>query len=70
MPTDANDRSIVSATGSPEHVAAPIPAEELAEILKEGPRGAFLLAGVSVGFLFVGWLFFYFVLFIPRGSIG
>jgi hypothetical protein len=39
-------------------------------LLKDGPRGAFLLAGVSVGLLFIGWLLFYFVLFIPRGSIG
>ena len=70
MSTDANDRSIMSAAVSAEHVVAPIPAEELAGILKEGPRGAFLLAGVSVSLLFVGWLFFYFVLFMPRGSIG
>jgi hypothetical protein len=70
MSTDANDRPFLSAAGSPEHATAPIPAEKLAEILQEGPRGAFLLAGVSVGLLFVGWLLFYFVLFIPRGSIG
>jgi hypothetical protein len=51
-------------------VAAPIDAETAAALLKDGPRGAFLLAGVSVGLLFIGWLLFYFVLFIPRGSIG
>jgi hypothetical protein len=70
MSTDWKSTSHMSAAGSPEHVAAPVPTEQLVEILKQGPRGAFLLAGVSVGLLFVGWLLFYFVLFIPRGSIG
>ena len=70
MSADANDRSFLSTAGSPEHVTAPIPTEGVAEMLKAGPRGAFLVAGVSVGLLFAGWLLFYFVLFIPRGSIG
>ena len=70
MSTDANDSSFSSAAGPPEHGTAPIPAERFAEILQESPCGALLLAGVSVGLLFVGWLLFYFVLFIPRGSIG
>jgi hypothetical protein len=70
MSVDSNDRSHMSAAGSPEHVAAPIDAESAAALLKDGPRGAFLLAGISVGLLFIGWLLFYFVLFIPRGSIG
>jgi hypothetical protein len=38
--------------------------------LKHGPRGALLLAGISVSLLFIGWLLFYFLLFIPRGPIG
>ena len=70
MSTDANDRSLLSMAGSSEHVSTPIPTEGFAEMLKAGPRGAFLVAGVSVGLLFAGWLLFYFVLFIPRGSIG
>jgi len=70
MSTDANDRSFLSTAGSPEHVTAPIPTEGFGEMLKAGPRGAFVVAGVSVGLLFAGWLLFYFVLFIPRGSIG
>jgi hypothetical protein len=51
-------------------VAAPIDGESAAALLRDGPRGAFLLAGVSVGLLFIGWMLFYFVLFMPRGSIG
>jgi len=60
----------VSAAAKIEHVAAPIDAQTAAEALEHGPRGALLLAGVSVGLLFVGWLLFYFVLFIPRDPVG
>ena len=59
-----------SAASEKQHVAAPIDGALAVELLKEGPRGALLLAGVSVGLLFIGWLLFYFLLFIPRGSIG
>jgi hypothetical protein len=60
----------VSAAGTIEHVAAPIDAATAAEALSHGPRGALLLAGISVGLLFIGWLLFYFVLFMPRGPVG
>jgi len=69
MPTDANTPH-EPAAASLEHVAAPIDGESAAALLRDGPRGAFLLAGVSVGLLFIGWMLFYFVLFMPRGSIG
>ena len=59
-----------SAAAATEHVAATIDAGTAAAALKHGPRGALLLASISVGLLFVGWLLFYFLLFIPRGSIG
>jgi len=51
-------------------VAAPIDADTAAASLSHGPRGALLLAGISVGLLFIGWLLFYFVLFMPRGPVG
>jgi hypothetical protein len=54
----------------PEHAAAPIPPEEVAEALKNGPIGALVIASIAVGILFVGWLAFYFFLFMPRGAIG
>ncbi|MGA2999159.1 hypothetical protein [Bradyrhizobium sp.] len=69
MSMDPN-QSHASSAASPEHVAAPIDAESAAALLKDGPRGAYFLAGVSVGLLFVGWLLFYFLLFMPRGNIG
>ena len=51
-------------------MANPVDPEAVAEALKHGPRGALLLAGIAVGLLFIGWLAFYFLLFLPRGSIG
>jgi hypothetical protein len=42
----------------------------VAEILRRGPRGAMLIASVAVGMLFLGWLLFYFVLFMRRGYVG
>lgn len=44
--------------------------QEAARELRNGPRGAMTVAGIAVGVLFVGWLLFYFLLFIPRGAIG
>ena len=53
-----------------EHVAAPIGADEAAEALKNGPAGALLIASIAVALLFIGWMVFYFLLFMPRGPIG
>jgi hypothetical protein len=59
-----------SAAHLAEHVASPIGAEAVAETLKHGPLGALALAAIAVGLLFIGWLAFYFFLFLPRGPIG
>ena len=40
------------------------------EALRDGPRGALIIAACAVGLLFAGWLFFYFVLFMSRGHVG
>jgi hypothetical protein len=40
------------------------------EALRDGPRGALIIAACAVGLLLAGWLFFYFVLFISRGHVG
>jgi hypothetical protein len=40
------------------------------EALKDGPRGALIIAACAVGLLLAGWLFFYFVLFMSRGHVG
>jgi hypothetical protein len=59
-----------SAAARPEHVAAPIAVETAAAMLKNGPRGALLVSAIAVGLLFIGWMAFYFLLFLPRGAIG
>jgi hypothetical protein len=43
---------------------------DLADTLRSGPRGALLVVAVAVGALFVGWLLFYFLLFMRRGYVG
>ena len=53
-----------------EHVAARIDAAAAAALLKQGPRGALAVAGLAAGLLFIGWVLFYFLLFIPRGPVG
>ena len=59
-----------SAAHLPEHVSAPIGPDEAAEALKNGPIGALAIASIAVALLFIGWLAFYFLLFLPRGPIG
>lgn len=67
MPTDQTHHS---AADRAEHVAAPIGSEEAAEALRNGPIGALVVSTIAVGLLFIGWLAFYFLLFLPRGPIG
>ncbi|HJP70020.1 MAG TPA: hypothetical protein VJ846_14080 [Sphingomicrobium sp.] len=48
-------------------------AEELERLdiaLNEAPRGALILSLIAVGLLLVGWLGIYFLVFIPRGTVG
>lgn len=54
----------------PEEIAASIDADEAARALNEGATGALIIASIAVGLLFIGWLAFYFLLFMPRGTIG
>ena len=59
-----------SAAHLPEHVAAPISSDAAAAALRHGPRGALIVAGIATALLLIGWLAFYFLLFLPRGAIG
>jgi hypothetical protein len=70
VPANGTTEHHMSPASTTEQVAAPIDPETAAAFLSHGPRGALLLAGISVGLLFIGWLLFYFVLFIPRGPVG
>jgi asparagine N-glycosylation enzyme membrane subunit Stt3 len=57
-------------THSVAHAGAPVSAEDAARALRDGPIGAYIVAGIAVGLLFLAWLAFYFLLFLPRGAIG
>jgi hypothetical protein len=59
-----------SPAGSTEYAAEPKGADTAGECLPHGPHGAFVVSGIAVALLFVGWVAFYFLLFMPRGSIG
>ena len=67
MPTDEPHHS---AADRSEHVAAPIGPDGAAEALRNGPIGALVVAGIAVALLFIGWMAFYFLLFLPRGPVG
>ena len=66
----ATDETHQSAADRPEHVAAPIGPDEAAQALRNGPVGAFVVASIAVALLFIGWMAFYFLLFLPRGPVG
>jgi hypothetical protein len=68
MPGTENETPRPSA--SAEDAAAPVGWNAAAEALRHGPRGALLVSGIATALLFAGWLAFYFLLFMPRGSIG
>lgn len=38
--------------------------------LKDTPKGAFALSGLTVGLLMLAWLAMYLFVFLPRGSVG
>jgi hypothetical protein len=57
-------------TPSAAHADGPSSLENAAQALRDGPIGAYLVAGIAVGMLFLGWLAFYFLVFLPRGAIG
>jgi hypothetical protein len=67
-PTDRmipGDGNINPAKETKEHERADARGE-----LSHGARGAILIAGIAVSLLFIGWLLFYFVLFMRRGYVG
>jgi hypothetical protein len=59
-----------SAASDPERVDPAITRSSALEALKDGPRGALLIASCAVALLLLGWLLFYFVLFLSRGKVG
>lgn len=44
--------------------------ERLEAAMEGGPKGAVAVSLIAVGLLMVGWLGIYFLVFIPRGTVG
>ncbi len=44
--------------------------EELDLAMKDVPKGASALAGLTVLLLLVAWFAIYFLIFLPRGQVG
>jgi cytochrome c oxidase subunit IIa family protein len=44
--------------------------KRLEDAMDETPRGALAVSLIAVGLLLVGWLGLYFLVFLPRGSVG
>lgn len=44
--------------------------EQVDRALRETPKGAFALAGLTVGLLIAAWLAIYLFVFLPRGQVG
>ncbi len=40
------------------------------EALRETPKGALAIAGITVGLLMLAWLAIYLFVFLPRGPVG
>jgi hypothetical protein len=59
-----------SAAAAEERIIEEIDAGVVVPAFEHGARGALVVAGISVALLFTGWLAFYFLLFMPRGSVG
>ena len=44
--------------------------ELLESALDEAPRGAAVISLIAVALLMIGWLGMYFLVFLPRGTVG
>jgi hypothetical protein len=42
----------------------------LERVMREVPRGALALSGLTVGLLLLAWLYVYLFVFLPRGMVG
>lgn len=56
-------------TPVPETPGEPPQAERIDEIVRRGPGGALVVAGISVAIVIALWFAFYFLVFLPRGVI-
>jgi len=56
--------------GVHDHASDADELERLEKAMVETPRGALAVSLIAVGLLLIGWLGLYFLVFLPRGSVG
>jgi hypothetical protein len=66
----STDKALETEAAARADGAALMGADAAAEALRRGPRGALAVSLIAVGLLFLGWVLFYFLLFMRRGPIG
>jgi hypothetical protein len=54
----------------PAHADEAVDEAALETALRETPKGALALAGLTVGLLMLAWLAIYVFVFLPRGMVG
>jgi hypothetical protein len=57
-------------TGAHDYASDAEEFDRLETALDETPRGALVISGIAIGLLMVGWLGLYFLVFLPRGTVG
>ncbi|WP_052764094.1 hypothetical protein [Microvirga massiliensis] len=60
---------------SPPESALPLAGGDISDaalerVMREVPRGALALSGLTVGLLLLAWFLMYAYVFLPRGSVG
>ena len=53
-----------------DYASDPEELERLESSMDESPRGAILVSAIAVALLLLGWLWVYFFIFLPRGTVG
>ncbi len=59
-----------STPGDPAEPDLAIDEAALERVMREVPRGALALAGLTVGLLLLAWFLMYAYVFLPRGMVG
>jgi hypothetical protein len=59
-----------SARTDPARAGDPFEDAALERVMREVPRGALALSGLTVGLLLLAWFLMYALVFVPRGMVG
>jgi len=59
-----------SARPGPGNIGEAFDDAALERVMREVPRGALALSGLTVGLLLLAWFLMYALVFVPRGMVG